>query len=69
MKIDPTDLINAAEVAELLGLAHRQAIATYRSRYPDFPQPTITKGTCVLWDRRSIERWARATGRLASAHG
>lgn len=67
MKIDTDDLLNATEVAELLGLSHRTAIATYRARYY-FPEPIFTKGTCVLWARRDVERWAagprtrRATG-------
>lgn len=64
MQVDHEDLLNAREVAALLGLAHREAIATYRRRYPDFPQPLIAKGTCVLWHRPDIEAWARSTGRL-----
>lgn len=64
MNVDTVDLLNAAEVADVLGLAHRQAIATYRSRYDDFPEPVIAKGTCVLWHRPDVEAWARATGRL-----
>jgi len=57
VKVDPADLLNAREVAALLGLAHREAISTYRSRYDDFPEPVIRKGTCVLWWRRDIESW------------
>lgn len=66
MKIDPADLLDAGEVAELLGLARRQAISTYRSRYADFPPPVIDKnsGKCALWRRQDIEAWARTTGRL-----
>lgn len=63
MLVDTADLLNAREVADVLGLAHREAIATYRRRYPDFPQPVIRKGTCVLWHRPDIEAWAKATGR------
>jgi len=63
MKVEPSQLINAAEVASVLGLAHREAIATYRRRYPDFPQPVISKGTCVMWYQPDIEAWAVATGR------
>ena len=59
MKVDPSDLLNASEVAHELGLSHREAIATYRRRYPDFPQPLIKKGTCVLWLRHDIEMWGR----------
>lgn len=64
VKVEPEDLLNASEVAALLGLAHRQAIATYRARYDDFPSPLINKGTCVLWLREDVQRWAEATGRL-----
>lgn len=63
MEVDPEDLINATEVAAALGLAHREAVSTYRRRYDSFPQPTIKKGTCVLWLRQDIEGWARKTGR------
>ena len=63
MKVDPADLLNAGEVATVLGLAQREAIATYRRRYRDFPKPVIKKGTCVLWLRQEIEAWAVATGR------
>jgi predicted DNA-binding transcriptional regulator AlpA len=59
MRVELDDLLNAAEVAALLGLAHRQAIATYRRRYPDFPAPVIAKGTCVLWHRPDVEAWQR----------
>jgi predicted DNA-binding transcriptional regulator AlpA len=63
VKVDPSDLINASEVASVLGLAHREAIATYRRRYSDFPDPVIKKGTCVLWLLRDIQAWAKSTGR------
>jgi predicted DNA-binding transcriptional regulator AlpA len=63
VKVDPSDLINAREVAELLGLSHREAIATYRRRYSDFPTPIITKGTCVLWLAQDVKSWATKTGR------
>jgi predicted DNA-binding transcriptional regulator AlpA len=66
MKVDPEDLLNATEVAAVLGLAHREAVSTYRSRYDDFPKPVVKKGTCVLWVRADIERWARRTGRSSA---
>jgi predicted DNA-binding transcriptional regulator AlpA len=62
MKVDPKDLLNAKEVAAALGLAHREAVATYRRRYEDFPHPLITKGTCVLWLRQDVEKWAQSRG-------
>ena len=58
MRVDLDDLLNATEVATLLGLAHREAISTYRRRYTDFPEPVMKKGTCVLWLRSDIETWA-----------
>jgi hypothetical protein len=66
MRVDTDDLIDAAGVADLLGLGHRRAVSTYRGRYPDFPQPVIDMGvgTCLLWRRQDVKAWARATGRL-----
>ncbi len=58
VRIDPNDLLNAKEAADLLGLAHREAIATYRRRYEDFPEPVLKKGTCVLWARQDLVNWA-----------
>ena len=57
MKIDPAELVDANDVAALLGLARRQAVSTYRSRYPDFPEPVFERSQCVLWLRSEIERW------------
>jgi predicted DNA-binding transcriptional regulator AlpA len=56
--IDPADLLDATEVAAVLGLAHRQAVSTYRGRYDDFPAPVVTKSRCLLWLRADIEAWA-----------
>jgi predicted DNA-binding transcriptional regulator AlpA len=64
VKVDPKDLLNATEVATALGLAHREAISTYRRRYRDFPKPVVMKGTCVLWHKTDIERWAKRRGRI-----
>ncbi len=53
------DLIDAAEVARILGLAHRNSVSTYRSRYPDFPQgrPSPGGGRTLLWSRDDIDAW------------
>lgn len=64
MKIDPTELIEAREVAEIIGLSRGSNVSLYRRRYPDFPQPVVTKQACVLWRRQDVERWAQSTGRL-----
>ena len=62
MTYAPVDLLNAAEVAELIGLSSRTAIATYRKRYNDFPDPVIQKGTCVLWARADVLAWRSNRG-------
>lgn len=58
-KYDPAELVDATEVARMLGLSRRNAVSVYRSRYDDFPEPVVDlgKGRCVLWLRRDIERW------------
>ena len=57
MKIDPADLIDAGDAADILNLSHRTAISTYRKRYPDFPAPIFERNQCVLWLRSDIVRW------------
>jgi len=61
---DAAELLDSAEVADLLGLASRKVVMIYAKRYPDFPAPTVNKARCTLWRRGDIERWARATGRI-----
>jgi hypothetical protein len=64
--VDVDDLITASDVATMLGLAHRQEVSVYRSRYPDFPQPVVDlgRGAPLLWLRPEVEAWARKTSRL-----
>lgn len=56
-KIDPDDLVDSAEVAEILGLSNAGAVRVYRGRYEDFPAPVIERGRCVLWGRADIAKW------------
>ncbi|MCU1358095.1 MAG: Prophage regulatory protein (AlpA) [Acidimicrobiales bacterium] len=56
-RIDPNELLDASEVAAMLGLSSRTAISVYRSRYGTFPDPVIEKSRCVLWSRRDIQVW------------
>ena len=60
MLIDPGDLIDAHEVADILGLSHRSSVATYRARHDDFPDPVVDMGAgrCLLWLRPEVEAWA-----------
>jgi predicted DNA-binding transcriptional regulator AlpA len=66
--VDVDDLVDAAEVARLLGLSHRNSVRIYRTRYADFPEPVVNMGVgrCLLWLRPEVEAWARATGRSAT---
>ena len=58
-KIDPDELIGAAEVQAILRLSHPSSVTTYLKRYPDFPQPVVDlSGSRVrLWQRQDIVRW------------
>jgi glutathione-regulated potassium-efflux system ancillary protein KefG len=55
------DLIDAQAVAEIIGLAHRNAVSGYLSRYPDMPRPVIDLGPNRprLWIRQEIEAWTQ----------
>ena len=56
--VEPEELIDATEVADLLGLSHRNSVSVYRARYDDFPEPVVVKSRCLLWLRADIEAWA-----------
>lgn len=65
MAIDPDDLLDSHDVAQVLGLSSHRAVSTYRGRYEDFPAPIIEKGAgrCVLWRRQDVLDWReRRTG-------
>jgi predicted DNA-binding transcriptional regulator AlpA len=55
------DLIDAGEVAEMLGLGTRNTVSTYQQRYPAMPRPVIDRsgGRTKLWLRSEIEGWVR----------
>jgi predicted DNA-binding transcriptional regulator AlpA len=61
-RVDLDDLLDAVDVAELLGLSSATAVATYRRRYDDFPEPAWASrgGRCQLWLRGDIARWDRS---------
>lgn len=58
MKVDPAQLIDSSEVAELLGLSSFRSVSEYRSRYQDFPAPIVDRPRCKLWLRPDVEAWA-----------
>jgi hypothetical protein len=53
------DLIDAHDVARILGLTHRNTVSQYVHRYPDMPRPVLDlgRGRPSLWLRPEIERW------------
>jgi Putative ATPase subunit of terminase (gpP-like) len=63
-RVEVTDLVGAAEIAERLGLSHRETVHSYRRRYSDFPEPVARLRQALVWSWRDVERWARKTGRL-----
>jgi glutathione-regulated potassium-efflux system ancillary protein KefG len=58
-KVDTEDLLDTQEVADLLGLSHRNSVTTYLRRYEDFPRPIVERGggRTRLWARREVVAW------------
>ena len=58
-KVETDDLIGAAEVAKILGLAHHNSVTTYLHRYDDFPRPVVdlSESRIRLWLRPDIVSW------------
>jgi len=63
--VDLDDLIDVGEVAELLGLTHKNSVTTYMRRYEDFPEPAIefADGKCRAWLRQEVEVWQEGRGK------
>lgn len=61
-RIRTEDLIDVYEVAELLGLTHRNSVTTYLNRYDDMPRPIIDfgGGKCRLWLRSEVREWLKS---------
>jgi len=66
-QVDIDDLIDAHEVAEILGLSHRNSVSLYQRRYPAMPRPVLERrgGRTKLWLRSEMERWSNEQ-RMAS---
>jgi len=66
--VDTKDLIDARDVAKIIGLSQPGNVSLYQRRYPDMPRPVVTlgRGRCMLWLRPEVEGWANglvASGR------
>lgn len=69
---DVGELIDAAGVAEILGLSHPNSVSTYRRRYPGFPEPVVSpRGRRrLLWQRGEVLAWRQTwTERTKSRRG
>lgn len=66
-RVDTDDLIDAAGVAEILGLAQRNSVTTYLKRYADMPRPVVDmpRSHTRLWLRSEVVAWnaSRPNGR------
>lgn len=62
--IDPSDLVNSAQVAERLGIPHHQTVLNWAKRHEDFPKPVWERGRLAIWLWSEVRAWAKATGRL-----
>lgn len=58
-RVDIDDLIDAQEVARILGLAYRNTVSEYQTKYADMPRPILDlgRGRSRLWLRPEIEGW------------
>ena len=58
--VHPDDLIDAAGVAQALGLANRTSVSVYQRRYPSMPRPVVDlgRGRTKLWSRTVVTSWA-----------
>ncbi|MCB0994486.1 MAG: hypothetical protein KDB21_05310 [Acidimicrobiales bacterium] len=63
--VNTEELIDAREIARLVGLTHPNSVSLYQRRYPDMPRPVLDlgPGRPRLWLRPDVEAWiARRTG-------
>jgi predicted DNA-binding transcriptional regulator AlpA len=67
-RVDTDDLIDAHEVARILGLTHFQSVSTYQRRYNDMPRPVVDLGAGRprLWIRSEIVAWAKGRAQRSS---
>lgn len=58
-RVDVDDLVDAHEVARILGLAYRNTVSEYQGKYADMPRPIVDlgRGRPRLWLRPEIESW------------
>jgi predicted DNA-binding transcriptional regulator AlpA len=57
--VDLDDLLDAAAVAQLIGLGDARSVSTYRTRDDEFPSPVLMSsgGRCQFWLRSEVDAW------------
>src|SRR4051794_31706426 len=63
-RIDASQLVGAAEIAERLEVTLPQTVHDWRRRHQDFPTPVAVLKMGMVWNWPDVEAWARRTGRL-----
>lgn len=60
-RVNTEDLIDANDVAAIIGLAHRNTVSQYLRKYPDMPRPVVDLGgsRARLWLKPEVEAWVR----------
>jgi predicted DNA-binding transcriptional regulator AlpA len=60
-KVDVDELVDATDVARILGLANPTSVHVYSARYSDMPLPVIDRGPrrAKLWLRSEVVEWHR----------
>lgn len=58
-----SEQLTAAEISRLAGVT-RATVSNWRRRHPDFPQPSGGTEASPSYDRRQVEAWLDARGRL-----
>lgn len=63
-KVDVDELIDAADVAAILGLANPTSVYVYLARYELMPRPVVDRGKnrAKLWLRSEVQEWADDRG-------
>lgn len=69
--VNTEDLVDAREIAKLLGLSHPNSVSLYQRRYPDMPRPVIDlgPGRPRLWLRDAVTEWFASRRDAAAAGG
>lgn len=57
--VNTDDLIDARELATMLGLTHPNSVSLYQRRYASMPRPVVDlgRGRPRLWLRPAVEAW------------